>query len=45
MRDVLTRWLTLGLLLGTAVYALAEDITLTAYYPSPRGKLISEIHF
>ena len=35
------RWLKSGLmialLLGTAVYALAEDITLTTYYPSPRG--------
>jgi len=35
------RWLKNGLvialLLGTAFYALAEDITLTTYYPSPRG--------
>ena len=35
------RWLKSGLvialLLGTAFYALAEDITLTTYYPSPRG--------
>ena len=30
-------WLVVGLLLGTAVYALAEDLTLTTYYPSPRG--------
>ena len=30
-------WLVVVLLLGTAVYALAEDITLTTYYPSPRG--------
>jgi len=28
---------TLGLLLGTMVYAVAEDISLTTYYPSPRG--------
>ena len=26
-----------GLLLGTMVAAVAEDITLTTYYPSPRG--------
>jgi len=35
------RWLKNGLvialLLGTAFYALAEDITLITYYPSPRG--------
>jgi len=30
-------WLVLVLLLGTMVYALAEEITLTTYYPSPRG--------
>ena len=32
-----TRWLILGLLLVTATYAIAEDVTLTTYYPSPRG--------
>jgi len=37
MRTTLKHWLVVGLLLGTAVYALAEDITLTTYYPSPRG--------
>ena len=37
MRGPLTHWLILGLLLGTAVYAIAEEITLTTYYPSPRG--------
>ena len=30
-------WLGLVILLGTAVYVVAEDITLTTYYPSPRG--------
>ena len=33
-----SRWLwMLGLLLLVASYAIAEDITLTTYYPSPRG--------
>ena len=31
------RWLVIILLLGTCAYAIAEDITLTTYYPSPRG--------
>jgi len=30
-------WLVVGLLLGTMVYAIAEELTLTTYYPSPRG--------
>ncbi|OGX13800.1 MAG: hypothetical protein A3I71_06165 [Omnitrophica WOR_2 bacterium RIFCSPLOWO2_02_FULL_63_16] len=30
-------WLMLAVLLGTAVYAIAEDLTLVTYYPSPRG--------
>ena len=30
-------WMVGGLLLGTMAYAVAEDITLTTYYPSPRG--------
>ena len=30
-------WVVPGLLLGTMAYALAEEITLTTYYPSPRG--------
>ena len=32
------RWLLIGLLLvASATYALAEELTLTTYYPSPRG--------
>ena len=34
------RWnhlVLLGLLLASGVYAVAEEITLTTYYPSPRG--------
>ena len=30
-------WLIVGLLLATAAYCLAEELTLTTYYPSPRG--------
>ena len=30
-------WLILAVLLGTMAYAIAEEITLTTYYPSPRG--------
>ena len=30
-------WLVPALLLGTMAYAIAEDITITTYYPSPRG--------
>ena len=30
-------WVVLAVLLGTGVYAVAEDVTLTTYYPSPRG--------
>jgi len=37
MSGRLKQWLVVALFLGTAVYALAEDITLTTYYPSPRG--------
>ncbi|MBI2885414.1 MAG: hypothetical protein HYY15_04495 [Candidatus Omnitrophica bacterium] len=33
----LNGWLVLGILLGTALYAVAEELTLTTYYPSPRG--------
>lgn len=29
--------IVLGLLLGTMVVAVAEDLTVTTYYPSPRG--------
>jgi len=38
MRRSLKSWLILGLLLGTMAYALAEEITLVTYYPSPRGR-------
>jgi len=37
MRGQLKGWLIPTLLLGTMAYALAEDVTLTTYYPSPRG--------
>lgn len=30
-------WVVLGVLLGTMAYAIAEDVTVTTYYPSPRG--------
>ncbi len=40
-RDVryssLYSWLLGALFLGTMAYAIAEEITLTTYYPSPRG--------
>ncbi len=31
------RWLVVVLLLGVVGYAIAEEMTLTTYYPSPRG--------
>lgn len=37
MRSTANGWLVAGLLLGTMTYAIAEDVTLTTYYPSPRG--------
>ncbi len=38
MRETkVTWWMVLIVLLGVAIYALAEDLTLTTYYPSPRG--------
>ena len=37
MAERLKPWLVLVLLLGTLTYALAEELTLTTYYPSPRG--------
>ena len=37
MRVQLKELLAVGLLLGSSIYALAEEITLTTYYPSPRG--------
>ena len=33
----LKNWLLVLLLLGTTAYVVAEDLTLTTYYPSPRG--------
>ncbi|MBI2885032.1 MAG: hypothetical protein HYY15_02540 [Candidatus Omnitrophica bacterium] len=30
-------WMVAVVLLGTMAYAVAEDLTLTTYYPSPRG--------
>ncbi|MBI4596789.1 MAG: hypothetical protein HY737_00115 [Candidatus Omnitrophica bacterium] len=30
-------WFTVGLLFATTTYVIAEEITLTTYYPSPRG--------
>lgn len=30
-------WVVLTLVLGTMAYAIAADVTLTTYYPSPRG--------
>ena len=37
MTGRLRSWMVALLLLGTMAYALAEEITLTTYYPSPRG--------
>jgi hypothetical protein len=37
LNNATNRWLTIGLLLAVATYAVAEDLTLTTYYPSPRG--------
>lgn len=37
MERTLKAWMVVGMLLGTMAYAIAEDITLTTYYPSPRG--------
>ncbi len=36
-RGIPLSWLVPVLLLGIAAYAIAEDLTLTTYYPSPRG--------
>src|SRR3989338_5541861 len=36
MRGSIERWLTVALLLATAT-ASADDVTVTTYYPSPRG--------
>ena len=37
MRWVVKHWLVVGLLLGSTAYVIAEELTLTTYYPSPRG--------
>jgi len=37
MDTKLQGWMVVTLLLGTIVYAIAEEITLVTYYPSPRG--------
>ncbi len=37
MTGRLQSWMVPLLLLGTMAYALAEELTLTTYYPSPRG--------
>ena len=36
-RSRITLWTTLGVLFALMAHAIAEDITLTTYYPSPRG--------
>ncbi len=37
MSRSLKSWLVVALLLGTMAYAVAEDLTVSTYYPSPRG--------
>lgn len=37
LRGAPARWLIAILLLAATAYAVAEEITLTTYYPSPRG--------
>ena len=37
MHNALTRWVVVTMVCGLAAYAVAEEITLTTYYPSPRG--------
>ena len=37
MSTKLNGWMVVLLLHGTMAYALAEEITLTTSYPSPRG--------
>lgn len=37
MRSAMKGWVVVGILIGTMAYAIAEEITLTTYYPSPRG--------
>ncbi|GEM_PF-2529025 len=37
MRQTIKGWLVMGVLLGTIAYAIADDLSVTTYYPSPRG--------
>ena len=43
MRADFTGWAVGLLLVGTMTYAIAEDLTMTTYYPSPRG-IYKELH-
>jgi len=37
MRTAWREWLVVGVLLATTAYVVAEEISLTTYYPSPKG--------
>ena len=37
MERTLKAWTVGAIVLGTMAYAMAEDVTMTTYYPSPRG--------
>ncbi len=37
MRNAMKGWMVLGILLATMAYAIAENVTMSTYYPSPRG--------
>ena len=37
MKSNMQAWMVIAVLGATMAYAVAEDITLTTYYPSPRG--------
>ena len=37
MRRIIQHWAGVGLFFSVMAYAMAADITLTTYYPSPRG--------
>ena len=37
MTERIKSWLMFGILLGTAAYGIAEEITVSTFYPSPRG--------
>jgi hypothetical protein len=43
MSATLHGWIAVVLLSGMMAYAIAEEITLTTYYPSPRG-VYKELH-